>query len=149
MDKTMDKTMTKQRLTQYNNLRREIAMLEEQCRAAETSGEIVGDVVQGSTKQRPFAKRRISIKGYGSQAIPKLEARKAACLAECDAIEIFIYTIDNSLVRQLLVRRFIECMTVKEAAQTIGYSERQVIRIINNFFEEMSKNVEKSSPNVM
>lgn len=128
----MSKYMTKSRIGQYNNLKREIAMLEEQILMA--GGEYIHDVVQGSMKNPPYTMHNIVIKGYGSRDIPKLTARKARCLAECDAIEKFIDGLENSMMRQLFTRRYIEGRHISEAAALVGYSERQAQRLINNCF---------------
>jgi len=129
------KPMTKQRIGQYNSLKREIAMLEEQICKAKTSGSIVVDVVQSSMRRPPYAQRSIVIEGYGSRSVPKLAARKARCVAECDAIERFIDGVEDSTMRQLFTRRYIEGRHMKEAAKLVGYSERQAIRLLNDFFE--------------
>jgi DNA-directed RNA polymerase specialized sigma subunit len=110
-------------------------MLEGQILFAES--ECVTDVVQGSSSVIPYAKQSIVVKGYGSQAIPRLQARKAQHEAECEAVERYIEAMGDSITRQLLIRRYIENRTLGETAQLIGYSETQVKRLIKSFFVKM------------
>ena len=133
--------MTKQRIGQYTSLKREIAMLEDQIYSASCGGEFVTDMVRGSMKQPPYAQHNIVIQGFGSDAVPKLSARKAKCIAECAAIEQFIEQIADSTLRQLFTRRYIEGRTTAEAAQLVGYSRKQATRLINGYFEKMSHDV--------
>lgn len=125
------KPMTKRRIEQYAHLQSEILMLEDQIYSAQVYGnEYVTDVVMNS--QRPLV-----IKGYGSRAIPRLCERKSRFEAECDAIEKYIEGLDDSLIRQLLTRRYIEDRTLKETAILVGYSEIQAGRILKKFFEKL------------
>ncbi|MDL2318082.1 hypothetical protein LJC74_03175 [Eubacteriales bacterium OttesenSCG-928-A19] len=128
------KPMTKQQIGQYKKLQREIAMLEDRIFEAESSGEYVSDVVQGSMKHPPYAVHNVVIKGYGSSAIPKLAAKKAQRIAECETIEEYIDGLDDSLMRQLLTRRYIEGHTLEETAELVGYSETHVKRLLKDFF---------------
>ena len=137
----MKKPMTKRRIEQYISLRREIVMLEGQILSAETTGgEYLSDVVQGSSKSLPYKKHSVVIKGYGSRAVPRLCAKKADLEAECDAVERYIEMVDDSVLRQLLTRRYIEGRTLSETAELVGYSEAQTKRHIKNFLEKMSRN---------
>lgn len=126
--------MTKNRVKQYLSLLREIAMLEDRIYSAACGGEFVTDMVRGSTKELPYAQHNIVIQGFGSEAVPKLSTRKAWCVAECKAIEDFIASLDDSVMRQLLTRRYLEGRSVKETGELVGYSDRQVGRLINDFF---------------
>lgn len=126
--------MTKQRVKQYLSLLREIAMLEDRIYSASCGGDFVTDMVRGSTKELPYAMHNIVIQGFGSDAVPKLSTRKAWCVAECKAIEDFIANLDDSIMRQLLTRRYLEGRSLKETGGLVGYSERQASRLINEFF---------------
>ena len=128
------KAMTKRRIEQYGNLQREIIMLEGQILSAESDGEIVADYAKDYSTGYP---KIITLRGYGSRAIPRLIERKTKLEAECDAVERYIEAVEDSVVRQLLVRKYIEGKTIGEAAQFVGYSDRQAKRIIQAFFEQM------------
>lgn len=124
--------MTRRRIEQYGKLRSEIDMLECQIFEAKVYGmEYVTDVVQNS--QRPLV-----IKGYGSGAIPRLCERKSRYEAECDAVERFIEALEDSLMRQILIRRYIERHTLEETGELVGYSDSTVKRLIKDFFEKLN-----------
>lgn len=127
--------ITRQQIEQYTSLKREISMLEDQIYTAECSGEFVTDSVKGSTHEIPYAMRNVVIKGYATRHVPKLHKRKARLEAECAAIEKYIEDVEDSIMRQLLVRRYIEGRTTTEAAQLVGYSRKQATRLINGYFE--------------
>ena len=129
--------MTRRRMENYVNLQREIAMLEEQILNAGELGYYVTDEVQ-SASEFPYNKKIVTVKGYKSRSIPRLIEQKKRHEAECDAIENFIVMVEDSVTRQLLARIYIEDKTFGEAAQIVGYSERQAIRIVKAFFERIS-----------
>jgi len=132
-----DKPMTKHRLEQYTKLRREIEALDEQIYFAGVSGGgSLTDSVRGSSTSIPYQQHNVAVQGYGSDAIPRLSARKAAKCAECKAVETYIDSIDDSIMWQLLTRRYIEGKTVAETAQLVGYSEVHVGRLINERFKK-------------
>jgi hypothetical protein len=137
----MEKSMTKQRIKQYSHLQREIIMLQGQILSAEIQGEEhLTDVVVGCSATIPYSKHSVVIKGYGSRAIPKLSARKAKYEAECDAIERFIEAVEDSVMRQLLTRRYIEGRTIKETAGLVGYTPKYISQKIVEFFENNTTN---------
>lgn len=130
--------ITRQQIEQYTNLKREISMLEDQIYAAENSGEYASDMVRGSTKEIPYAMHNIVIKGYTSQHVPKLQKRKTQLEGECAAVERYIEAVEDSIMRQLLVRRYIEGKSLAEASRWVGYSESQTKRLYKNFFAKMA-----------
>jgi DNA-directed RNA polymerase specialized sigma24 family protein len=133
--------LTKKQIEQYTKLKQEISMLEDQISGAKNAGEYVTDVVRGSTKEIPYAMHNIVIKGYTSSHVPRLIKRKAAREKECREIERFVESIEDSVLRQLFTWRYIEGRTTTEAAQLVGYSKRQAIRLVNAHFEKMSPDV--------
>ncbi len=133
--------MTRRQIEQYTSIKREIAMLEEQIYEARCAGEYATDMVQASMQAIPYAVHNVVISGYTSQHVPKLLSRKAALEAQCTDIERHIEGINDSALRQLLIRRYIEGKGIAEAARLVGYSKRQAIRLVNTYFEKMSPNV--------
>lgn len=131
--------MTKHRLEQYTNLRREITVLTEKLMSSKK--DIVTDSVQCSSSTMPYQQHNVTIQGYDVDVIPRLSARRAAKVAECKAIEIYIDAIDDSIMWQLLYRRYIEGHSLKDTAELVGFSEKQASRLINGFFEKMSVDV--------
>ncbi len=56
-------------------------------------------------------------------------------------VETFIDTVEDSGMRQLLTRRYLEGRTIKETAKLVGYSQKQAARLIHGFFKKMFPNV--------
>ena len=133
--------ITKQQIEQYTDLKREIIMLSDQIYNAENGGEFVVDMVRGSGDEIPYAMHNITIKGYTSQTVPRLQKRKALLEKQCTAVEHFVEGVEDSVMRQILTRRYIEGRQLADTAALVGYSVRQIKRLIKNFFEKMSPDV--------
>lgn len=129
--------ITKQQIEQYTDLKREIIMLSDQIYDAENGGEFVVDMVRGSGDEIPYAMHNITIKGYASQTVPRLKQRKVLLEQQCTAVERFVEGVEDSVMRQILARRYIEGRQLAETAALVGYSVRQTKRLIKNFFEKM------------
>jgi len=135
----MKKQMTHERLKEYTNLRCEIAMFEDQI--ANSEYQAVSDTVEMSSQTVPYSKHVIAVRGYMDKSKPRIVRKKEIKERECAAIEHFIEAVADSLLRQLLTRRYIEGRTLKESASIIGYSDKQAKRILDTFFEKLSTNV--------
>ena len=133
--------ITRQQIEQYTDLKREIIMLSDQIYDAENGGEFVVDMVRGSAKEAPYATHKIIIKGYASRTVPRLKQRKAMLEKQCTAVERFVESVEDSVMRQILTRRYIEGRQLADTAALVGYSVRQIKRLIKNFFEKMSPDV--------
>jgi len=133
--------ITRQQIEQYTAVKREIIMLEDQICDAESGGEFVVDMVRGSASEIPYAMHNITIKGYTSQTVPRLQKRKAQLEKQCRAVEAFIEGIPDSLLRQIMTWRYIYGKSLADTARQVGYSERQTKRRIKRFFEKMSPDV--------
>lgn len=133
--------ITKQQIEQYTDLKREIIMLSDQIYNAENGGEFVVDMVRGSGDEIPYAMHNITIKGYTSPTVPRLQKRKALLEKQCTAVERFVESVEDSVMRQILTRRYIEGRQLADTAALVGYSVRQIKRLIKNFFEKMSPDV--------
>ena len=82
--------ITRQQIEQYIDLKREISMLTDQIYDAENGGEFVVDMVRGSASEMPYAMHNITIKGYTSQTVPRLQKRKALLEKKCKDVERFV-----------------------------------------------------------
>lgn len=130
--------ITKQQIEQYTDLKREIVMLSDQIYEAESSGELAVDMVRGSSDEIPYAMHNITIKGYTSQTVPRLQKRKALLEKQCTAVDLFVEGLPDSMTRQIITWRFIYGKSLAETAQQVGYSESQIKRKIKNFFAKMA-----------
>jgi len=137
----MSVLMTEKQLRQYKFLRREIAQLDERIWETELNSSEKGviDTVM-SAAEFPYNKRPVAVIGYGSKRLPKLYDAKRTREAECERIEEFVESVEDSLMRQLLTCRYIEGMKLCETAFIVGYSESQAKRLLSAFFQKMSSN---------
>jgi hypothetical protein len=133
----MKDIMTKRRIEQYEYLQGEIVLLENQIALAGSGTDIVTDYAKDYRTGHP---KVITLRGYGSRSVPRLSKLLANKIAECDAVEKYIEAIDDSVTRQILTLKYIEGKTIPEAAQYVGYSERQAKRILSGFFERLAEN---------
>jgi len=118
---------------QYRSLKREINMLEDQIAAAGGGNDLVADYAKNYSTGYP---RVVTLRGYGVDDVPNLVARLERCMSERKAIEDFVAGLDDSMMRQLLTRRYLEARPIQETAELMGYSERQAGRLINGFFRK-------------
>ena len=117
--------MTRQELKQIRYLKREIELLQEQIAAVE--GEIVTDVVTGSSREFPYGKRKFIIRGLPGERNEKLLRlrdrleRRMKDLQDMRA-EIFEWVegIEDSLLRQIIVLRHVNGLSWRQIARTIG-----------------------------
>jgi len=132
--------MSKRRLEQYIDLKKEIFLLGEQILSATSGGDIVTDMVRGSSAEHPYTQHNIIIQGHGSVSVQRWSARKTALEHECTAVEEFIESVDDSTMRQILTWKYIQGNTVERTAAIVGYSPVHVKRLLKNFFEKMIPN---------
>ena len=64
----------------------------------------------------------------------ELESRRAACMAQLDALVRYIAAIDDSLMRQIMAARYIDGLSWKEVAARIGERDEQYPRRLHNRF---------------
>ena len=128
--------MTKQRIAQYGRLRREIAMIEDKLFDPDSPGdEMVSDLVRTSIDKRGWKVGHVAIAGYGSRAFPRLRERMVAKTIECEAIENYINSVEDSIMWQLLTIRYIEGKSLKETAEQVGYTTGYASKLINDFLK--------------
>jgi hypothetical protein len=126
--------MTKERLENYCNLKQEIAVLDNSILFAENDANGSFDIVNSAAKF-PYAKKPSVVMGYGSRALPALLKRRAIKIAECKEIESFVASVEDSIMWQLLTRRYIEGKSLKETADLVGYSQNHAGFLINEFLK--------------
>lgn len=132
--------ITREQIEQYTDLKREIIMLSDQIYDAENNGEFVVDMVRGSASEIPYAMHNITLRGYVSQTVPRLQKRKALLEKQCAAVELYIEGLPDSLLRQIITWRYIYGKSLAETARQVGYSESQTKRRIKRFFGKMNRN---------
>jgi len=118
--------MTRQKLKQIRHLKREIELLEEQILNLEAG--IVTDKVRGSLSHHPWIETSFKITGFDrieyAQKMDKLKRklqRRVDDLQDLRA-EIFewVESIEDSLLRQIIILRHVNGLTWDQVAASIG-----------------------------
>ena len=117
--------MTRQELKQVRYLKREIELLQEQIAAVEA--EIVTDKVKGSDPEHPWTERSFIIKGLPGERNEKLlrlrdrlERRKGDLQDLRAEIFEWVESIDDSLIRQIIILRHVNGLGWRQVAREIG-----------------------------
>ena len=118
--------MTRQKLKQIRHLKREIELLQEQI--VHLEAEIVTDKVRGSLPHHPWVETSFKITGFDrieyAQKMDKLKRklqRRVDDLQDLRA-EIFewVESIDDSLLRQVIILRHVNGLGWRQVAASIG-----------------------------
>lgn len=117
--------MTRQELKQVRYLKREIELLQEQIAAVEA--EIVTDKVKGSDPDHPWTERSFIIKGLPGERNEKLlrlrdrlERRKSDLQDMRAEIFEWVESVDDSLLRQVIILRHVNGLSWRQVAREIG-----------------------------
>ncbi len=135
--------MTRQELKQVRYLKREIELLQEQIAAVEA--EIVTDKVTGSDPDHPWTERHYIIKGLPGERNEKLlrlrdrlERRKSDL--QDMRVEIFewVESIDDSLLRQVIILRHVNGLGWRQVAREIGggNTAESIRKLHDRYFEK-------------
>ena len=119
--------MTKENLKRYRRLLIEIDLLKRQLEKIEP--EFVRDSVNGSTSEFPYTVHKVHIEGYDLEdyktKVAKMNRRIVnkmnELVEEKDRLIEFIYSIENSEVRQIFIYKYIDGLTWKEIADNMNY----------------------------
>ncbi|MDU2121385.1 MAG: hypothetical protein E7E64_02490 [Clostridium celatum] len=119
--------MTKENLKRYRRLLIEIDLLKRQLEKIEP--EFVRDSVNGSTSEFPYTVHKVHIEGYDLEGyktkVAKMNRRIVnkmnELVEEKDRLIEFIYSIENSEVRQIFIYKYIDGLTWKEIADNMNY----------------------------
>lgn len=108
--------MTKHDLKQYRSLKLEINDLERRI----AKGEVVSDVVTGSSANYPYTQHPINICGVDTKLTKKYIQQKKKLTRECLEIEQWMDSVDDSLVRRIIRHRFIDGFSWRQIANRVG-----------------------------
>jgi len=120
--------MTRKQVDQYLALKREVSFLEDEIvRLRSRSGEMVTDVVSGSSSFYPYIQRTFVISGQSvkdlellSRKAQRLQERKERVLKEAEAIDSFIDQVNDSQMRQILYMKYLQGMSWLQVARKFG-----------------------------
>ena len=68
----------------------------------------------------------------------QLDSRKRRLMRKLKKAEEFISEVDDSLMRTILTRKYLEGAKQKEIAEELNYSEARISQLINSFWLEQS-----------
>ena len=118
--------MNKDQLRQLRHLKREIELLQDQIINLES--EIVTDKVRGSDPRHPYTEKSFYITGFAheehSRKMKRLKERLQRRVD--DLLELrteileFVESIDDSLLRQIIVLRHVNGLSWRQVAREIG-----------------------------
>lgn len=104
--------MTKQELSQYRAIKREISYLEAQIKALSKNPPLAVDMVKGSDDEWPYCERSFTITGVDKDKMDELlslyEVRLTKLTETRIQIEHWIADIDDSVVRQIVQLRYVD-----------------------------------------
>lgn len=129
----------KKELSQYQDLTREVRMLEDQLSRLQTrrkdiNNNVKTDSVRGSMPTFPFVLHTISVKGLTDEEIgekasikqdiaksrKRLTKQCAECAKEYDALTAFIANVEESEMRQILTWRYVYGYSWQTIAAQMG-----------------------------
>lgn len=120
--------MTKKRLEQYRDLKREIRQLEEQYyELVSRKSRMTSDSVSGSMSEYPYIQQVVKIHGLDVVDQARADRMKACALErrrqaerEVEEIDRWISSIQDSRMRQVIYLKFIRGMTWTQVASKVG-----------------------------
>lgn len=133
--------MDKKKLSQIRYLQKEIELLKKQI--ANIDYEITTDSVRGSDPHFPYTERTFTITGINFQEYNrrvkklrgKLKRRIEELLALVEEINDYIEGIDDSLIRQIIILRYIYGYTWEQVAANLGGNNTaDSVRMMHNRF---------------
>lgn len=134
--------MNKEELSKIAVIQTEIEVIKRQISEADCS--YTADRVRGSSSVFPYVERSFSIKGYDIDSYytklnrlqNKLKRKLDELMDERDRVMDFINTVSDSVLRQILILKYINGMTWEQIGAEIGYSARSIRRKHASFFQQ-------------
>lgn len=135
--------MTKEKLKRYRRLLSELELLKRQLEKIEP--EFVMDSVNGSDAEFPYTQHKMHIEGYDLESYRKRVARlnrriiakMNELVEEKDSLIEFIYSIENTEIRQIFIYRYIDGLTWKEIGCKMNYGTSTIRLKHNNFIRNL------------
>lgn len=124
--------MTKEELSKLKKIKQEIEQIKKELDDAKYDCDFVADSVKGSSRYFPYNERIIGIQGIGycEQKAERIQRRLNRKLEELmdkkDEINEFIYTLEDSDIRQILTYRYINGLKWEQIGYNMNYAARTV-----------------------
>ncbi len=124
--------MTKEELLKYRKISHEIDLLKRQLEKVEP--EYTTDSVTGSYVDFPFVQHNIKISGYDTDTYKKrianikrrLSKNLNELMEEKDKLTEYIYSLDDSSLRQILIYKYIDGLSWMEIGNKMNYATSTV-----------------------
>ena len=112
--------MTNKELSQFYYLKKEIRSYQQKIKELESRSTYCSNLITGLPNASNITDRvgKYAIQLANIKCLLNLEIKK--CLRELDKLERYIEEVDDSLVRQIIMYRFIICYNWRKTAQIIG-----------------------------
>ncbi|HEY9060967.1 MAG TPA: RNA polymerase subunit sigma-24 [Pseudobacteroides sp.] len=134
--------MTQKDLSKIAAIQSEIRVIKNQIGYADIP--YAADSVKGSSNVFPYVERSFMVKGYDYEAYyaklnrlqSKLKRKLDELMDERDKVLEYTNTLDDSLLRQIIILKYINGMTWEQIGGEVGYSARTVRRKHSKFFSK-------------
>jgi DNA-directed RNA polymerase specialized sigma subunit len=121
--------MDKEELLRYRNILKEIELLREQY--IKINPEMTMDSVKGSISEFPYTECNFKLEGIDKETynskISRLEKKIAKkmheLIEEKDKLLSYIYSVEDSCLRQIMIYRYIDGLTWNDIGNKMGYAE--------------------------
>lgn len=133
--------MDKEQLSQLKHLKKEIEIIENQMDGLKII--VVTDSVRGSSPNFPYAEHKINITGADYQTYEnridrlrkKINKKRIELICLVEEITEYIDTVDDSLIRQIMILRYVNGLSWDGVADKIGGSNTaDSVRMLHNRF---------------
>lgn len=133
--------MNKEELLRYKSILNEIDLLKYQL--AKVKPEITTDSVKGSTVDFPYTECNFKLSGIDessyyskvSRLERKIRNKMHELVDEKDKLLSYIYEVDDSCLRQILIYKYLEGLTFSEIGSKLGYAEITVRKKHSEFIK--------------
>lgn len=138
--------MTLQDLEDYAGVRREIKQTQERLKRIYAGSTVAHDSVKGSSNILPYQEHIITVHGipvkdirFAEREARRLRARIVKYKHQTEAVEAFIDTLDDTVIRQIIALRYIDGLEWRQVARRVygNYNENTPRMRIQRFFENI------------
>lgn len=139
--------MTKEELSKLSKITAEIEQIKRELESIELEYAI--DSVTGSSINFPYTKHSIKIEGYDIKSYERkvkriqnrLNRKMIELVEEKDRLTEYIYRLDNSDLRQILMYRYVKGLIWEEIGTSMGYATITVRSKHDKFLKSISPNI--------
>ena len=128
--------MTKEELSVLKKINREIEQIKKELNSVNPAMMPVSDTVLGSSPYFPYTEHPIGIAGFDNSQYERtvkriqnrLNQKLQELMDEKDRITEYIYSLDDSDLRQILTYKYVNGLNTKQIGEHMGWSSRTIER---------------------